>query len=177
MPMCLPTRAPDWDAPTGSPGPELIGHHASGEGAIEALVCAVPMGPAMRLVDLGSGTGKVAITAHRMTGVRAHGIEIQPALVARARATAAALGLDAVTFEQGDARTAPLEGDVFYLYLPFTGAALDAVMARLEALARRRPIVVAALGLDLRAHRWLRVRDASDFWLTVYDSAPSLLSS
>src|SRR6476659_5229555 len=43
---------------------------------ILALVREVPLGPEHTLVDLGSGVGRVAILAHLLCGVRAHGVEI-----------------------------------------------------------------------------------------------------
>lgn len=52
--------------------------------------------------DLGSGDGRVVIAAARL-GARGVGIEIDPALVATARANAAAAGVeDRVTFIVGD---------------------------------------------------------------------------
>jgi SAM-dependent methyltransferase len=53
--------------------------------------------------DLGSGDGRIPITAAREFGARAVGIEIDPALVARARQQAAQAGLTSkVEFRQGD---------------------------------------------------------------------------
>ena len=47
--------------------------------------------------------------------------------------------------EQGDARTCALvEGSVYYLYIPFTGAVLDAVLDRIARVAARRPVTVCA---------------------------------
>lgn len=53
--------------------------------------------------DLGSGDGRVPIAAARDHGARGVGIEIDPALVARARANAARAGVaDRVTFREED---------------------------------------------------------------------------
>jgi SAM-dependent methyltransferase len=153
------------------PGPELIGHILSGAAAIVQAAFAAPVERSDHFVDLGSGAGKVALTMHALTGARCQGLEIQPALVERSRAAARRLGLN-VTFDVSDARTAELPpATVFYLYLPFTGAALASALERLHVVARHHPIVVCALGLDLRAD-WLRARSSPSFWLTVYDSGP-----
>jgi SAM-dependent methyltransferase len=53
--------------------------------------------------DLGSGDGRIPITAAAEFGARGVGIEIDPALVARARATARSAGVaDRVEFKLGD---------------------------------------------------------------------------
>jgi hypothetical protein len=157
-----------------SPGKDLIGYQPSGVAPVIQALAEVPVGPADVLVDLGAGLGKVALLAHLATGVTARGVEIAEPLVEGARAAAARLGVD-VRFTCGDARTAPIDdGTVFFLYAPFTGAALREVVLRLEAVARRRAIVVCALGVDLersQTSRWLVARPLDAFWLTIYDSA------
>lgn len=59
---------------------------------------------------------------------------------------------------------------MFFLYLPFTGAILGAVMDRLSAIARRREVVVCSLGLDLLRWDFLVERRSEEFWLSIYDS-------
>ncbi len=135
---------------------------------IVAAVRALPLGEDDVLVDLGSGLGRVAILANLMTGARAHGIEIQRHLVDSARCRAARLGLDRVTFEQADAREAALDGSVFFLYAPFNGDMLAAVLGRLEALARRRNFAVVTVGMELRVP-WLVPRPSSGVALTIHD--------
>jgi SAM-dependent methyltransferase len=136
-----------------------------------------PVRPEDVLFDLGAGLGKVLLVARLLTGATVCGVELQPALVERARAAAARLGVDA-EFVCGDARTANLEsGTVFYLYAPFTGSVLAEVLARLRLVAARRAIVICALGIDLqRAAPWLVPRASDSFWLTVYDSVISGVS-
>lgn len=149
-----------------------IGYHPSGVAAIVDALREARVGPDDVFVDLGAGTGKVAMLTHLLTGARVHGIEVQPDLVERARHLAAQHGLDRVTFACADAREADLhEGTVFYLYLPFTGRTLATVMARLRVEARHRPIRVCALGMELHACDWLTPRAGTAFWLTVYESA------
>lgn len=99
------------------------------------------------LVDLGAGLGHVPLLVAACTGARAHGIEIEPAYVASARACAAELGLDRASFACADAREADLDaGSVYYLYTPFTGAILRQVLDALARQAEGRAIRVCTLG-------------------------------
>ncbi|MGO9835280.1 MAG: class I SAM-dependent methyltransferase [Polyangiaceae bacterium] len=159
----LPSHAP--------PGDHLTGYYPSGVAPIVRALLDVPVVADDVLVDLGAGLGKVVMLARLLTGATARGIEIQQALVDRARAAAAALGID-VCFTQGDVRDADLDdGTVFFLYAPFTGPVLERVLEHLHAVAKGRPIVVCALGIDLeRSARWLVPRPTDAFWLTIYDS-------
>ncbi|WP_164016969.1 methyltransferase domain-containing protein [Pyxidicoccus trucidator] len=151
---------------------ELIGHHASGVGALLQLLRDVPVRATDVFVDLGSGLGKATLLTHLLTGATVVGLEHEPALVDAARQRATDLGLTGVTYVLGDARASVPEGTVYYLYLPFTGAALEAAMARLEAASRGREVVVCTLGLDLARWPWLRARESSDFWTCIYDREP-----
>lgn len=72
-----------------------------------------------RLVDLGSGDGRIVIEAARRHGTRGLGIEIDPSLVARARENARHAGVEALArFEVQDLFETDLRGvDVVTLYL------------------------------------------------------------
>ncbi|HXN30460.1 MAG TPA: class I SAM-dependent methyltransferase [Polyangiaceae bacterium] len=157
--------------PATPPGEHLIGYHPSGVAAIVHALMAVPVSADDVFVDLGSGLGKVVLLAALLTGATARGIELQPALVERARESATRLGVNA-RFHVGDVREADLDdGTVFFLYAPFTGPVLAAAMDRLRAVAERRAIVVCALGIDLdRSAPWLVRRAIHSFWLAIYDS-------
>jgi hypothetical protein len=137
---------------------------------ILALMQEAPVGPGDELVDLGSGLGRVAILVHLLSGARTRGIEIQVPLVDRARARCAELGLTAVSFVQANAADCELDGSIFFLYAPFNGDLLARVVRRLEAVARRRPIVVAAVALELPDAPWLATRSTSSTALTLYES-------
>jgi protein-L-isoaspartate O-methyltransferase len=69
--------------------------------------------------DLGCGDGRIVIAAARMFGARGIGIDIDPSLVAQARASARQAGVESlVTFRVQDAMTADLsEATVVTLYL------------------------------------------------------------
>ncbi|HZU82088.1 MAG TPA: methyltransferase domain-containing protein [Polyangiaceae bacterium] len=153
------------------PGEHLIGYHASGVAPLVRTVLEVPVVADDVVVDLGAGLGKVVLLVRLLTGASVRGIELQPALVRRARQAAARLAVD-VAFIEGDAREADLDvGTVFFLYLPFTGPVLSEVLRRLRRVACRHAIVVCSLGLDLHAEApWLSRRAIDSFWLTIYDS-------
>jgi len=142
----------------------------SGVEEILAMVLEAPVRPADELVDLGSGLGRVAILAHLLSGARASGVEIQEPLVRSARARCAELALTAVSFVHGNAAEVPLDGSIFFLYAPFNGELLARVLRRLEEIARRRPIVLCAVGLEFPDVPWLLPRKTSSVLLTLYDS-------
>ncbi len=159
----LPPEIPD--LPRGS-----VPYLPCGVQEILETVRDVPVLPDDVLVDLGSGLGRVLILAHLLTGSCARGIEIQEPLVHSARARCAELALTNISFVQGDAAEAELDGSIFFLYAPFNGQMLTRVLGRLEEVALRRPIVVCAVGLEFRGVPWLTPRSTSSVTLSLYDS-------
>jgi SAM-dependent methyltransferase len=87
--------------------------------------------PASRMLDVGCGTGQLAILAARH-GIRATGLDVAANLVEQARARAAAEGLD-VPFDEGDAEN-----------LPYEPASFDVVVSLFGAMFAARPELVAA---------------------------------
>jgi SAM-dependent methyltransferase len=70
---------------------------------VRALLDLAGVGPDDVVYDLGSGDGRIAITAAREFGARAVGIEIDPALVAQAESNARRAGVaDKVQFRLGN---------------------------------------------------------------------------
>ena len=70
---------------------------------VRALLELAEVGPQDLVYDLGSGDGRIPITAAKEFGARGVGIEIDPALVARAQANAREAGVeDKVEFRSGD---------------------------------------------------------------------------
>ena len=58
-----------------------------------------------------------------------------------------------------------MQGTLFYLYTPFAGSILRAVLAALAAQARQRPIRVCTFGPCVRTiaqERWLDPEDGAD---------------
>ena len=71
--------------------------------AVRALLALADVGPHDLVYDLGSGDGRIPITAATERGARGVGIEIDPALVTQARARAREAGVeDKVEFRVGD---------------------------------------------------------------------------
>lgn len=97
------------------------------------------------LLDLGSGDGRIVITAARRFGTRGTGIEIDPRLVARARENAQAAGVESkVRFLEQDLFTTDLgQASVITMYL------LPAVNLKLRpALQGLKP------GTRIVSHDW-----------------------
>jgi precorrin-6B methylase 2 len=70
---------------------------------VRALLALADTGPQDVVYDLGSGDGRIPITAAKEFGARGVGIEIDPELVKTAQANARAAGVeDRVTFTLGD---------------------------------------------------------------------------
>jgi Histone methylation protein DOT1 len=157
------------DLPRGS-----VPYLPSGVAEILAVVRDVPVGPDDEFVDLGSGLGTVVILAHLLTGSRARGVEIQEPLVHSARARCAELSLPRVSFVHADAAETELDGSIFFLYAPFNGKMLARALRRLEDVARRRRIIVCAVGLEFREVPWLAPRKSSHVSLMLYDSRAQL---
>ncbi len=112
--------------------------------------------------DLGSGLGHVAILVHLMTGAPARGVEIEAAYSRHAQGCAEELGLSDVQFLNRDARDVDYaDGTVFFMYTPFTGALLEAVLTALASEARHRPLTLCTYGactLDASEQPWLQLR-------------------
>jgi SAM-dependent methyltransferase len=70
---------------------------------VETMLALAQVGPADIVYDLGSGDGRIPITAARLYGARGVGIDIDPARVAEANANARAVGVtDRVSFRNED---------------------------------------------------------------------------
>ncbi|MEZ4392013.1 MAG: class I SAM-dependent methyltransferase [Polyangiales bacterium] len=164
----LPPIPPDAPLPSGA-----VPYLPSPVDTVLAAAREAPITSRDVFVDVGSGLGRVAMLVHLLTGAVAKGVELQPALVALARARCAELGLKGVSFTQGDATTvAPeaLEGSVFYLYAPFNGPMKRRALARLQAIAQTRRVRLCAIDFELSEEAWLRERPSTDLSLTLYVS-------
>lgn len=76
---------------------------ATPDAGVDRMLQMADLRPGDRLVDLGSGDGKIAITAARNYGVRARGLEYNPDLVALSQRRAVEAGAaDKVEFIQAD---------------------------------------------------------------------------
>jgi SAM-dependent methyltransferase len=79
------------------------------------------------VLDVGTGTGVVAITAAR-AGARASGVDLTPALLETARENARIAGLPEVRFVEDDAE-----------HLPFPDASFDVVLSQFGHMFAPRP--------------------------------------
>jgi hypothetical protein len=119
------------------------------------------------LIDLGAGLGHVPLLAAICTSARCVGVEWERAYVACAQRSANALKLANASFVREDARIADVShGTVFYLYTPFSGAMLRAVLDRLAAQAATRAIRICTLGPCTQVI-------AGESWLTPMDAQQS----
>lgn len=143
---------------------------------VDAVVRAIDdaaIGPADVLVDVGAGVGRAAALVNLLSGARVVGVEVQPALVAAARALAARLRLARVAFIEGDAAELPepaRAGSVFFLYCPFGGERLTRLLGHLEAIARARDVRVCCVDLPLPPRPWLAPTLAAPRDLQIYRS-------
>ncbi len=107
----------------------------------ERLFGLAGLGPGLRVLDVGSGVGDVAVLAAEIVGPSGQvvGVDVDGAALQVARGRAEALGLRNVTFVEGDARTAPLDGDfdamvgrLVLMYWADPGAALRLITSRVR---------------------------------------------
>jgi SAM-dependent methyltransferase len=130
-----------------SKDPELVFYQPTPARHIFHLIRLAALTASDVLFDLGSGLGHVALLAAICTPARSVGIELEAAYVERARQCAQTLNLDNVTFIHQDARAADFSaGTVFYLYTPFLGSILSAVLTRLRHEAATRRLCIYAYG-------------------------------
>ena len=89
------------------------------QGVVDAMLELAQVGPRDFVVDLGSGDGRIVLTAARRYKARGLGVDIDDELVDQSNAEAQRLGLaDRVTFRLGDVLEAKIdEATVLTLYL------------------------------------------------------------
>jgi len=156
---------------------EMIHYESTPVSAVLELVDRVPLTRCDRFVDIGSGLGQVVLLVHLLTGVEAAGLEVVPAYVERARDEAERLGVDGVTFSEGDARSADLcGGTVYFLFSPFRGQMLKTVLNRVRQEARTRRLTICSFGPcteQIAGESWLTLQETGmnhEFRLAVFNS-------
>ncbi|MBB3035533.1 SAM-dependent methyltransferase [Alteriqipengyuania lutimaris] len=101
-------------------GPHLDIHYvATPQPVVDAMLDMAEVGPGDVVYDLGSGDGRIPITAAKRFGVRAVGIELDPRLLREARRNAEEAGVShLVEFRQEDLFEADIsDASVVTLYL------------------------------------------------------------
>lgn len=97
--------------------------------------------------DLGSGSGKLALTVAASAMTRVRGVEYGASYVTAAIRSAEFLGLRNLEFDHADVRDVDLSmGTIFYLYYPFNGEVAQSVAQTLGRLGRQKAITVYAHG-------------------------------
>ncbi|HZY40348.1 MAG TPA: class I SAM-dependent methyltransferase [Mucilaginibacter sp.] len=116
--------------------------------------------------DLGSGLGHVPVLVNLLSGIRAKGVEFEPAYCNYATACAAELNLPGVQFINADAREANYsDGTAFFMYTPFEGQMLDEVLEKLWLESQNRPIRLFTYGpctLQVAGQTWLNREDQEE---------------
>jgi Methyltransferase domain len=117
-------------------------------GAAEVLLARAHPGPGVRLLDVATGTGNVAIPA-AIAGATVTGLDLTPKLleVARGRAAEAAVEVD---FVEGDAEQLPFDDDAFDLVTSCFGV----IFAPRQELAAGELVRVARPGATIALTAW-----------------------
>jgi len=86
---------------------------------VEAVIARAVLAPGENVLDLGTGTGAVALRAAALVGPRGHvaAVDISPEMLALAKQRADARGLDNVTLLEGSAERIPADDDAFDVVL------------------------------------------------------------
>lgn len=137
------TVAPPWDMPPTGAGTIVTiypstgfgtGHHATTRLCLQLLQAAEPAGK--RVVDLGTGSGVLALTAWRLGASDVEAVDYDEDAVDNARENLRLNGAgDAIVLRQGDVRvSAPPPGDLVIANL--TGALLISLAPTLVSLIR-----------------------------------------
>jgi hypothetical protein len=148
---------------------DAVPYSPSGVAEILFAIESASLGPHTTFVDLGSGLGKVVLLVALLSGARAHGVELDPRLVAESRRAAAGLALHNAQFSAGDIRVTPLPpAHAYYMFSPVLRP--TELARRLAANASRQHFVLFAPALDLRALPWLAARHRASYWLEMYEA-------
>ena len=160
------SRADRWDATAAA--------HAATAGRAEDLsrtVAALRLAPGARLLDAGCGSGQWAV-AFAELGCRVVGVDLAPAMIARARERAAAAGVE-VEWRSGDLTHLPeplavfdaVHARVSLQFVPDPAAALREFRRVLRPGGRLYASIPGALSPIYRSS-WRRFLDPADLAIT-----------
>jgi hypothetical protein len=178
-PALLSREEADWGGLAGVAGGQELDPTPTSYHRIRAAVRALDLGADDAFYDLGAGWGRVVLYAALATDARARGVEVVGYRAAAARRAIGRYAVANARVLRGSAAAAGAFDDAFFLYDPFDGPTWTAVLARLRAIARLRPIRVLAhvffpaTARRLAAARWLRpVRDVAGADLRLLAAGP-----
>jgi len=119
--LMLPSRFVILQAaePAAAQAPSLAPYVPTPQDVVERMLTLANVGKGDVVMDLGSGDGRMVVTAARKFGARGIGIDIDPARIAEGKANAAKAGVEQlVEFRQEDALQADVsQATVVTLYL------------------------------------------------------------
>ena len=146
--------------------PEMVYYQKTPARIIFELVEQVGLVEEDVFFDLGSGLGQVGILVNLLTGVTTKGVEFEPAFCNYATDCAAELNLTNVAYINADAREADYsQGTVFFMFTPFGGEMLQAVLNRLKDEAKLRKIKIVTYGpctVQVALQSWLHPASEND---------------
>lgn len=164
-------------AATLAPAVEMVHCEETPARVLLDLIDQTPLTPDDVFYDLGSGLGQVVMLVHLLSGVKAKGVEVEPAYCAFAQEQAQELGLTGVEFINTDARAADYsDGTIFFMFTPFRGQLLQRVLERLQEVAQHHPIRLCTFGPctpRVAEQSWLRplTSDARhEYKLVIFES-------
>jgi hypothetical protein len=115
--------------------------------AVRSVVHALELGTDDVMYDLGSGYGRSVLYAGATSPATCKGVELFSERVALAETGRERMELDNVEFTDGNVLDHDIsDGDVFYMFLPFSMETRDKVYSRLRRIAEEKPIKVVARG-------------------------------
>ena len=139
--------------------PEMVSFHKTPVRVVVELIRLAELGSDDLFFDIGSGLGQVVLLVNLLTGVRARGIEYEPAYCAYASAIASRLRLADTEFINADARNADYsKGTVFFLYTPFEGHMFNDLLRLLRTASMGRAIRIFTYGpcsVPVATENWL----------------------
>ena len=130
--------------------------------AVDRMVDVARLQPGEKVYDLGCGDGRIVISAARRVPIRAVGVDIDPAQVAKSRANTERAGVsDRVKIVEGDIyKTDFSDADAVFLYLQ-----PDLLRGLIPQLRRMKPgsrIVTFDFGIDGLSSRLAVVAHAAE---------------
>jgi precorrin-6B methylase 2 len=146
--------------------PEMVYYQKTPARIIFELVERVALVKEDVFYDLGSGLGQVGILVNLLAGITTKGVEFEPAFCNYAKSCATELNLSNVTYINIDAReTDYSQGTIFFMFTPFNGEMLQAVLDHLKDEALSRKIKIVTYGpctAQVALQTWLNVASPKD---------------